>query len=199
MTAADTITGLVLAGGLGSRMGGADKGLQLWRGAPLAQHTLARLQPQVGALAVSANRHFDAYCGFGVPVWPDAPEPQQAGPLAGLLAGLTQATTPLLAVVPCDVPNFPRDLVQRLADALAADPAGAVAYAVSAEDGRAHPTCCLLRTSLRDDLAAHLAGGGRKVLAWMQGRGGTEVPFGDAAAFANINTLADLGRADDGR
>jgi molybdopterin-guanine dinucleotide biosynthesis protein A len=108
------VTGLVLAGGRGSRMGGVDKGLQNHRGVPLALHALLRLQPQVGALMVNANRNLGAYEAFGAPVWPD-PIDGFVGPLAGFLAGLERCETPWMVTVPCDSPAFPEQLVERLA------------------------------------------------------------------------------------
>ena len=97
------ITGLVLAGGRGSRMGGVDKGLQLHHGVPLALHALRRLAPQVGPAMLNANRNVEAYAAFGAPVWPDTP-PNYAGPLAGFVAGLSHCHTPYLVTVPCDSP-----------------------------------------------------------------------------------------------
>ena len=108
------ITALVLAGGRGSRMGGVDKGLQGFRGLPLALHALQRLQPQVGRVMISANRNLPAYEAFGVPVWPDGLA-DHAGPLAGFLTALEHCTTPWLLTVPCDSPRFPADLAARLA------------------------------------------------------------------------------------
>ncbi len=188
------ITGLVLAGGRGSRMGGADKGLQPLQGRPLAQHAIERLRPQVGALSISANRNADAYASLGVPVWADT-VPGQPGPLAGMLAGLAACATPWLAVVPCDVPRLPADLVARLAAGLQA--AGAeLAIAVTLEGGqhRAHPVFCLLPATLRGDLAAALARDERRVLRWMRRHRCAEVLFDDAAAFTNANTGDDLRR-----
>jgi len=185
MPAREAITGIVLAGGRGSRMGGLDKGLQLHRSRPLAMLALERLAPQVGRTMISANRHLDVYAGFGVPVHADSIEGQQ-GPLAGLLTGLTQARTPWLAAVPCDAPGFPIDLVARLAAAVGDAP---LAIAVGA---RRHPVFCLLRTSLREALARDLAAGERRVERWVLAQGAVEVPFDDEAAFANLNTAADL-------
>ena len=183
------ITGLVLAGGQGSRMGGVDKGLQPFRGEPLALHALRRLQAQTGAALVSANRNLGAYQAFGAPVWPDE---GGEGPLAGILAGLAHSTTPWLLTVPCDTPFFPADLAARLA--LAA--CGADMAIAAAPDGDLQPVFCLLRTHLRDDLAAYLHQGGRKVRAWMgQHRCATvrfDQPGDDPRAFANANTLAEL-------
>jgi molybdopterin-guanine dinucleotide biosynthesis protein A len=187
------ITGLVLAGGRGNRMGGADKGLQLLHGRPLAQHAIERLRPQVGPLWVNANRNAGAYAAFGVPVCADTVA-GQPGPLAGFLAGLGVCSTPWLAVVPCDVPRFPADLVARLCGALQA--AGAeLAIAVTDESGerRAHPVFCLLSATLRDDLAAAIARDERRVQQWIRRHRCAEVEF-DAAALANANTGEDLRR-----
>ena len=188
------ITGLVLAGGRGSRMGGINKGLQLFQDRPLVQHALERLAPQVGTLMVNANRHLEAYAAFGVPVWPDtlAGHP---GPLAGLAAGLAHCATPYLASVPCDSPHFPADLVARLAAALAAD-AAQIAVAAAVEDGalRVQPVFCLLHTSLLPGLLAFLHSGQRRVGGWLATQRCVPVRFDEAAAFFNANTLADLQR-----
>lgn len=186
------ITGLVLAGGRGSRMGGVDKGLQPYLGRTLVQHALQRLAPQVGALLVNANRHLEAYAAFGVPVCADA-LPDYPGPLAGLAAGLAQCRTPFLASVPCDSPQFPLDLVARLAAGLAAGCAD-IAMARIAEDGavRTQPVFCLLRCSLLPGLLQFLHGGQRKVERWTATQRCVQVHFDDAAAFANANTLHEL-------
>jgi molybdopterin-guanine dinucleotide biosynthesis protein A len=189
------ITGLVLAGGRGSRMGGVDKGLQNHRGVPLALHALLRLSPQVGAAMVNANRHLGAYEAFGAPVWPD-PIGGYGGPLVGFLAGLEQCTTPWMVTVPCDTPDFPADLVQRLAQA-AHDGQADIAYATTIEpDGREqrHPVFCLLRASLLESLTAFLQGGGSKIDAWFAQHRAVAVPFDDARAFFNANTPEELAR-----
>ena len=186
--AREAITGLILAGGRGQRLGGVDKGLQPWRGQPLVDHALARLAPQVGAMLISANRNLDAYASRGARVLADASD-DFPGPLAGILAGLRAAATPWLAVVPCDSPRLPLDLVERLARGIG-DAQGAVVQ----RDERLEPVCCLLSTSLADDLQRYLEDGGRKVEGWVA-RHATPVPFDradDVAAFANINTPDDL-------
>ena len=186
------ITGLVLAGGRGSRMGGVDKGLQNHHGLPLALHALLRLQPQVGHTMINANRNLAAYESMGVPVWPD-PLADYPGPLAGLLAGLEHCETPYLVTVPCDTPNFPVDLVARLAQALA-DADAEIAMAATQEDGQrqVQPVFCLLRASLIDSLVAFLHGGQRKIDRWTALHRCVEVRFDDAHAFLNANTLAEL-------
>lgn len=188
------ITGLVLAGGRGSRMGGVDKGLQNLNGLPMALHALMRLQPQVGAVLINANRNLAAYESFGVPVWPDA-LPDFPGPLAGFMAGLEHCETSWLVTVPCDTPRFPDDLVARLA--AAADEAGAdVAMPITEEDGRpqVQPVFCLMKASLLESLVRFTSEGGRKIDRWTAQHRCVEVPFDDAEAFFNANTLADLRR-----
>jgi molybdopterin-guanine dinucleotide biosynthesis protein A len=201
--AASAITGLVLAGGRGSRMGGVDKGLQNFNGIPLALHAVLRLRPQVGEVLVNANRNLAAYESFGVPVWPDGLA-DYAGPLAGFLTGLERCETPYLLTVPCDTPLFPLDLASRLAAAMAADDADiAMVSASEATEtpGAAaalfpQPVFCLLRATLLDSLVRFTQGGGRKIDQWTGQHHTVLVPFdrpGDAAdAFFNANTLAEL-------
>ena len=186
------ITGLVLAGGRGSRMGGVDKGLQNHLGMPLAQHALQRLAPQVGPLLINANRNLDAYAAMGVPVCADV-LPDYAGPLAGFMAGLERCTTPWLVTVPCDSPLFPIDLITRLAEALTEADAD-IAMAATLEDGvqRVQPVFCLMKASLKDSLAAFTQGGQRKIDRWTALHRCVDVRFDDAHAFFNANTLAEL-------
>ena len=186
------ITGLVLAGGRGSRMGGVDKGLQAHKGMPLALHALLRLAPQVGETMINANRNLAAYESMGAPVWPDA-LPDYPGPLAGFLAGLERCETPYLVSVPCDSPLFPDDLVARLAAGLAADDAE-IAMAATFEDGvlRAQPVFSLMHASVMESLVRFTMSGQRKIDAWTALHRTTLVRFDDAQAFANANTLAEL-------
>ena len=188
----EQITGLILAGGKGTRMGSVDKGLQLFRGVPMAQHVLQRLQPQVGALLINANQHTDTYAQLGAPVWPDE-FPGFAGPLAGLHAGLSHCDTPYLATAPCDSPFLPTDLVEKLSVALIAAQAD-IAVALTGEDAtrQRHPVFCLLSTRLKNDLADYLGKGGRKMGAWFAMHRQVDVYFADEIAFVNMNTLADL-------
>ncbi len=187
------ITGLVLAGGRGSRMGGVDKGLQNFNGIPLALHTLMRLQPQVAQVLVNANRNLSAYESFGAPVWHDA-LPDFAGPLAGFMTGLSHCETPYLVTVPCDTPLFPLDLVERLAAALETQDAEIAMAAAPEADGqvRAQPVFCLLRADLLDSLTRFTQAGGRKIDAWTAQHRQVVVPFDDPNAFFNANTLAEL-------
>jgi molybdopterin-guanine dinucleotide biosynthesis protein A len=190
--APEHITGLILCGGRGSRMGGVDKGLQNHHGMPLAMHALLRLSTQVGEVIINANRNLSAYESMGVPVWPD-PLPDYAGPLAGLLAGLEHCNTPYLVTVPCDTPNFPAHLVPSLASALRAADAE-IAMAATLEDGqlRKQPVFSLVRIDLLESLVAFLNSGERKIDRWTARHRCVEVPFDDAFAFHNANTLAEL-------
>jgi molybdenum cofactor guanylyltransferase len=195
----EDITGLILAGGRGTRMGGADKGLQNFRGMPLALHTLMRLAPQVGELMVNANRNLSAYESFGVPVWPDGIA-DYAGPLAGFLTGLERCETDYLVTVPCDTPLFPQDLVERLAQALEREDAEIAMAAAREEDGavRSQPVFSLVPRELMESLVRFTQGGGRKIDAWTGQHRTVVVPFDragdDPSAFFNANTLAELHR-----
>jgi len=201
LIAQEEITGLILAGGRGSRMGGVDKGLQNLNGMPMALHTLLRLQMQTGQVMINANRNLAAYESFGVPVWPDVLA-DYAGPLAGFLTGLERCETPYLATVPCDTPRFPLDLVPRLAEALERENAD-IAMAAAPEqdkDGqtkvRTQPVFCLLRVELLESLVDFTHKGGRKIDAWTALHKTVVVPFDqpgdDPLAFSNANTLAEL-------
>jgi len=181
-------------------MGGADKGLQNHLGVPLALHTLKRLAPQVGPTMLNANRNLDAYEAMGVPVWPDA-LPDYPGPLAGFLAGLQHCQTPYLVTVPCDTPNFPTDLVARLAEAMARDDAEIVIAATPEPDGsrQVQPVFCLMRVTLQDSLTRATAAGERKIDRWAKQQRCSEVLFDDADAFFNANTLDELQSLQDKR
>jgi molybdopterin-guanine dinucleotide biosynthesis protein A len=195
----DEVTGVILAGGRGSRMGGVDKGLQNFRGMPMAMGTLMRLAPQVGEAMINANRNLSAYESFGVPVWPDSLA-DYAGPLAGFLTALEHCETPYLATVPCDTPLFPQDLVARLAEALEREDAEIAMAAAREEDGqfRAQPVFSLLRRELMESLVRFTHEGGRKIDAWTAQHRTVLVPFDragdDPGAFSNANTLAELHR-----
>lgn len=192
MIARDDITGLILAGGRGARMGGVDKGLQSHLGTPLALHALLRLAPQVGQLMINANRNLGAYESMGVPVWPDS-IPDYAGPLAGFLTGLERCETPYLVTVPCDSPLFPEDLVERLARSFEAEGAE-IAYAATREGDavQIHPVFCMMKACLMESLARFTQSGQRKIDRWTALHRCAEVLFDDAAAFVNANTTAEL-------
>jgi molybdenum cofactor guanylyltransferase len=194
----DDITGLILCGGQGRRMGGADKGLQNFKGLPLAMNALLRLSTQVGHVMINANRNLAAYESMGVPVWPD-PMGDFPGPLAGWLAGLERCETPYMVTVPCDTPNFPADLVERLAAALVAQDAE-IAMAATLENGaiQVQPVFCLVKAELMESLVAYLHAGERKIDRWTAMHRCATVVFEDTAAFANANTPQELAQLQTG-
>jgi molybdopterin-guanine dinucleotide biosynthesis protein A len=188
------ITGLILAGGQGSRLGGVDKGLQNFAGQPLALHALQRLAPQVGRMMISANRNLDAYGRMGVQVWPDAPSGAgYEGPLAGFLAGLQHCETPYLVTAPCDCPRFPTDLVPLLSQALMdADADIAIAATRRGDELYFEPAFCLIKRELQTSLLRFMQTGQRKIERWTAEHRRAEAVFDDDTAFFNINTPDDL-------
>jgi molybdopterin-guanine dinucleotide biosynthesis protein A len=183
------ITGIVLAGGQGRRMGSVDKGLVELDGRALVAHVIDRLGPQVAALVINANQNRDRYAAFGHAVVADAIG-GFAGPLAGLHAGLHAATTPYVVTSPCDSPFLPRDLVERLAAAFDQTP---LDLAVARTLDQPHPVFSLVKRSVLPHLEAFLRAGGRKIDAWYRTLRVAEVSFDDEAdAFRNINTAAEL-------
>ena len=184
-----SVTGLILAGGKGSRMGGVDKGLQAFRGKRLVDHVYERLAPQVGGVIINANQNHEEYKSFGVRVVSDAIG-GYAGPLAGLHAGLSISKRPFLATVPCDSPFLSADLIERLYQRI--DETGAE-LAVAKTGEQPHPVFSLVRRGVLDHLADFLKGGGRKIDAWYATLNVVEVAFDDEAeAFSNFNTLEEL-------
>lgn len=181
----ESITGAVLAGGEGRRMGGIDKGLVPLAGKSLVAWALDALRGQTAVQLINANRSLDDYRGFGVPVVSDSGDGFQ-GPLAGMHAVLAAAQTEWVLTVPCDAPRVPADLAARLGQAVTQADAE---IAVVEVEGRMHPVHALTRAELADDLAAAIAAGERKVLYWQQSRRLVVVDCSDIAyAFVNVNT-----------
>jgi len=182
------LTGMVLAGGEGRRMGGRDKGLEPFAGLPLVGHVVKRLEGRVAELLINANRNADAYRFFAdrviADVVMDGAEGGFKGPLMGIYSGLRAAKTPWLLVAPCDSPALPDDLVARMLQGV-----GQHDIAVAFDGERLHPVVALLRTSLADDLAATLAEGERKIDRWYARHNWCKVDMSDCPdAFANLNT-----------
>lgn len=182
------VTGVVLAGGQGRRMGTVDKGLQLLRGKPMVQWVVERLAPQVDELLINANQNIEQYQLLNYRVIPDAIG-GFAGPLAGLHRGLSEAAHPLVVTAPCDSPFLPLDLVAQLKAALDANNAE---LAVAKTGDQPHPVFSLCRTSVLPSLTAFLESGGRKIDLWYSQLKVVEVQFADEAAFRNINTREEL-------
>lgn len=188
MAKESTVTGLILAGGEGRRVGGSDKGLLDYQGKPLVAQVIERLAPQVGQLLISANRNLEVYRAYGHPVLTDG-SAERLGPLAGIEAGLRACETPWLVVCPCDCPALPADLVTRL---LAAAMVRNAVMAVAATDAGMQPTFQLCRRDLLTALKSYLSSGERKVGSWCRQQGAVEVNFPAAEAFRNLNDQADL-------
>ena len=185
------VTGLILAGGRGERMGGADKGWVMVDGRPLIVSVVERFAPQVVQLLISANRNVERYAALGTVVEDDAADAtgeRFAGPLIGVLSGLRHARTEWVAVVPCDAPDLPGDLVQRLASATV--DTGAIA-ACARVCGQLQPTFAVVKTNTVDQLASAISAGERALHRWLQSLGAVAVDFDDARAFVNVNTLPD--------
>jgi molybdopterin-guanine dinucleotide biosynthesis protein A len=218
----NSITGVILAGGRATRMGGVDKGLQTVQGIPMALLSLLRLAPQVGEVMINANRNMGAYESMGVPVWPDSMS-GFPGPLAGFVTALERCETAYLVTVPCDTPRFPDDLVERLAAALEAEDAEIAMVATresrepralqephspggshddskgddspsAAGEWRTQPVFCLMRADLLASLVAFTSAGNRKIDSWTALHRCVEVRFDDADAFVGANTIAELQR-----
>ena len=183
------ITGVILAGGQGRRMGSIDKGLKMLRGKPMVQWVLERFSSQVDEVLINANQNIDQYQLLGHQVVPDEIS-GYAGPLAGLHRGLSVATHDLIATVPCDSPFLPLDLIARLTVALHDQQAD---LAVVRTGDQPHPVFCLTRKSVLPGLTTFLQNGGRKIDAWYAALEVVEVRFDDEAeAFSNINTVEEL-------
>jgi molybdopterin-guanine dinucleotide biosynthesis protein A len=184
-----SLTGVILAGGQGSRMGGVDKGLQPFRGKAMVEHVVERFGPQVDELLINANRNADAYARFGFRVIADEIE-GFAGPLAGFERGLAHAKGELVVTAPCDSPFLAQDLVSRLRAALEANRAD---LAVAKTGDQAHPVFSLMRRSVHASLRDFLSSGQRKIDRWYGALAVVEVSFDDQPdAFLNINTLDEL-------
>jgi molybdenum cofactor guanylyltransferase len=195
------ITGILLAGGRGSRMGGVDKGLQVYNETPLAKHAIDRLRPQVGKIIINANRNLETYQAWASEMAAEVVVDglaDFAGPLAGFLVGLQHCKTRFLITVPCDTPRFPSDLVTRLSDALVQHDADIAMVSSPDEEGvlRHQPVFCLMKRELVESLTTFTDAGGRKIGAWAVLHKLARVDFNEAhddpKAFYNANTLDDL-------
>jgi len=187
MITREALTGMILAGGQGRRMGGRDKGLEPFAGRPLVAHVHERLAGRVAEVLINANRNVERYRPLADRVVTDA-EGGYQGPLMGIYTGLRAATTPWLVVVPCDTPALPGDLVARLVAGIGENE-GEHDIAVAFDGERLHPVVALIRTSLADDLAAALADGERKIDRWYARHAWCRVNVSDCPdAFANLNT-----------
>ncbi len=186
------VSGCILAGGRGTRLGGTDKGLVTLGGITLIEHAINRLSPQVDRLVINANRNTAVYENFGWPVIVDA-NTNFDGPLQGFYAGLDHAEFDCVAFVPCDCPFFPLDLVQQLTKGLTDSDAN---ISVAVTQNRAQPAFAIVRSHLKRSLGEFLSGGGRKIFDWIESETFVKISFTNPEAFDNINTPADLRKAE---
>ncbi len=184
----DRVTGVILAGGKATRMGGTDKGLVPIAGKPMIAWVIDALRPQVADVLINANRNHERYGEFACPVIDDG-DSDFRGPLAGMVSAMRAARTPYIAVVPCDSPLIGGGVVERLYAAAASSGAPIAA----AHDGeRLQPVFALLSCDLLDDLAGYLDDGERKIDRWYDRHRYVSVDFSDVAeSFANINAPDD--------
>jgi molybdenum cofactor guanylyltransferase len=189
-----TITGVILAGGRGRRMGGLDKGLIELDGRPLIEWVITALAPQVGGLMISANRNQEIYERYRLEVVTDT-RPGYQGPLAGMLSTMEAVGSGLILTVPCDGPFLAPDLVRRLTEAMIEDKAD---LAVAAVGGRLQPVYTLQPVALAPDLLRYLGAGGRKVEEWLRRHRLAVANFDDQPMwFTNINSPEDAERLAD--
>lgn len=181
------VTGVVLAGGRATRMGGQDKGLIKLNGQPLFKHVISKLVPQVNNVVISANRNIEKYQSVGIPVLSDT-LPDYPGPLAGMLSAMQLLRSEWFLFCPCDTPNIPEDLGYQLWAQKEESPC------VWVNDGeRDHPTIALLHRKIIPQLEQYLDSGERRVMVFLLEAGGRAVVFPDQAQnFINVNTPEDL-------
>ena len=189
VTQTQSVTGVILAGGRATRMGGEDKGLVLLQDRPMIQWGLDRLSPQVSKILISANRSEEQYAAFGYPIVTDAAADFR-GPLAGIAAALARTDTPWLVSAPCDSPLISLDFVRRLHDRVLREGARVGA----AHDGqRLQPAFTLVHRDLLADLVSYLEGGERKIDRWLERHAFRSVDFSDRQEmFLNVNSPVDL-------
>jgi molybdopterin-guanine dinucleotide biosynthesis protein A len=187
-TIRERVTGVILAGGRATRMGGVDKGLVPIGGRPMIAWVIDALRPQVAGVMINANRNIESYGKFGCPVIDDG-DSEFRGPLAGMASAMRIAKTPYIAVVPCDSPLLDGELVERL---FAAVTSSGSPVAVAHDGERLQPVFALLARDLLQDLAGYLDDGERKIDRWYARHGYESVDFSDRAeSFANINAPED--------
>ncbi|MCZ6618558.1 MAG: molybdenum cofactor guanylyltransferase [Gammaproteobacteria bacterium] len=179
----EAITGIVLCGGEGRRVAGADKPLLNYHGRPLIEWVLDAVKPQVDRLLISTNRNPESYAAYGRVITDELPP--YAGPLAGIVSCLRSCPTELAFVCPGDVPHLGVDTVRRLHQAYGESEATvAIAF-----DGvqRQNLHLFLSRSSI-DSLANYLGHGYRSVHGWLDGIAIVEVDFSDQQeSFRNLN------------
>lgn len=184
-------TGLVLAGGEGSRMHGQDKGRLPWRHGTLVSHAAQRFYTLNLPVIISANRNLERYTEEGFQVVTDHREGYQ-GPLAALEAGLKEIKTSWLFAIPCDNPALTENLMMKFWKLKPSS-----ARAIYARCGQyRHPICCAIHQSCLLELSAFLDTGQRRVMDWWDHIHASAIDLGEdqEAYFANTNTPEEFAR-----
>ncbi|MBT4521151.1 MAG: molybdenum cofactor guanylyltransferase [Halieaceae bacterium] len=188
----DNITGLILAGGAGTRVDGKDKGLLLWQGRPLVTQVAERLRPQIGKLLISCNRNRDEYATIADLTIGDKREDFQ-GPLAGIEAAIPHITTQFLVIVACDTPLIPPDLAMRLIAGLTTGSNGSPQISVAYDGERSQYLHAAIRVSCLPSLPIYMMEGHRTVRHWYRLHSQVTVNFEDQpGCFANYNNLSSF-------
>ena len=189
MSTGHNITGLILAGGAGRRVGGHDKGLLNWRGRPLIEHVMDMLAPQVAGVLISCNRNQDRYAAYGHRIVGDS-RPGFQGPMAGLEAAGQDIATEFTLICPCDTPLLPADLAPRLFRGFASAGGEQLDISYAGDGTRGQYLCALIRTACLASIGDYLDQGGRSVRGWYKLHATLQVDFSDCPeAFRNFNNL----------
>jgi molybdopterin-guanine dinucleotide biosynthesis protein A len=189
MNSQTKVAGVILAGGRALRMNNQDKGLVKFKGRPMISYAIAAMAPVVDHLFINANRNVEQYRQFGRPVIGDQTDSFD-GPLAGILSAMTHADAEVLLVMPCDSPLIKAEHLQKLLATRAENNAD---IAVAFDGLRLHPVFLAIKTTLQTSLQDYLAGGQRKVVAWVEQQDLAQADFsGEPEIFTNINTLEEL-------
>lgn len=194
MTCPYEIAAIILAGGEGKRVGGANKGLLKIKGKTFVEHILSKFEGNLKQIIISANRDIETFQKLGFSVFPDQAEWKGSGPLAGLLSCWEHVSPSVdaLLVVPCDTPFLPDDLIKRLYLKLFENPANQIVYARTSEC--VHPSIFLSKPEINENLQDHLTQGNRSLKSWIFRHQAEEVFFDDNQSFANINDMKTLTR-----
>ena len=187
------IYALIMAGGMAKRMDGADKGLVLWHGKPLIDHVIDRIKPQVGHIAVSANRNLEEYTKRTPHVFSDSRQWQGLGPLVALCTAandLQLATADWLLIVPCDTPKLPADMEEQFVAVAKRTPLCNAFYAETS--GHQQYSVMFIRPQILQSAVPYLYTGQRTLRGWLQQQRARSVAFDSEENFANYNTPQDL-------
>ncbi|MFT6757980.1 MAG: molybdopterin-guanine dinucleotide biosynthesis protein A [Chitinophagales bacterium] len=187
-----TYSVIILAGGEGQRMGGADKGLMQWHDKPLIQHIIERLDPQVDEIIISCNRNIEQYKSFGYACIKDSTD-DFLGPLSGIASCVESSNHDSVLLCPCDTPLIPLNLRQHLEKTMQQSGANAV---IARDNYNQHYSHALLTKEFAKTANQQLSAKRKSLRAWYETTNWQYADFNDQAkAFTNINTLEQLAQS----